>query len=169
MQSRVALMQPHMVVATIENLVEVAQRAHAKEAEYYKQALAEVRRNQGTYQENHSMATVKNTCVSLKHYLLDMKEKKSMSDEADKVTADTVNHWMFSLRKAVATQRITVLEQNATDMDRNREAIATYEYSDFAQRATKYLEIYEESLPDRQAFTLVCDHLLVTILITNGQ
>lgn len=113
------------------------------------------------------MATVKNTCVSLKHYLLDMKEKKSMSDEADKVTADTVNHWMFSLRKAVATQRITVLEQNATDMD--REAIVNYEYSDFAQRATKYLEIYEESLPDRQAFTLVCDHLLVTILITNGQ
>ena len=65
----------------------------------------------GMYQEDHSAVTVKSTCVSLKHYLLYMKEKKSIRDEADKVTADTVNRWMFSLRKAVATQRITVLEQ----------------------------------------------------------
>ncbi len=46
MQTRVALMQPHTVVATIENLVEAAQRAQCKDADYYKQALAEVRRNQ---------------------------------------------------------------------------------------------------------------------------
>ncbi len=46
MQGRVALMQPHTVIATIENLVEAAQRAHAKEAEYFKQALCEARRHQ---------------------------------------------------------------------------------------------------------------------------
>ncbi len=45
MQTRVALMQPHTVVATFENLVEAAQRAQCKDADYYKQALAEVWRN----------------------------------------------------------------------------------------------------------------------------
>ncbi len=122
-----------------------------------------------TFQETHSAITVKITCVSLKHYLLFMKEKKTITDEAYKITADTVNRWMFSLRKAVAQQRITVLENNATNMEKNRAAIASYKDSDFAQRATQYLTTYQGSAPDRDSFSLVRDHLLITILIKNGQ
>ena len=39
-------MNTHTVISTIEHLVEVAHRAQSKEAEFYKQALVEIRRNE---------------------------------------------------------------------------------------------------------------------------
>ena len=46
MLGRISLVQPHIVLATLEVLVETAQRGGHKEADYYKAAFAEARRHE---------------------------------------------------------------------------------------------------------------------------
>lgn len=53
MLGRISLVEPHVVLATLEALVEAAQRCHHREVDFFKAAFAEVRKHDGAEGFNH--------------------------------------------------------------------------------------------------------------------
>ncbi len=115
------------------------------------------------------MSTVKNLLVALKHYTSFLTCSGEISESQASTLRNVISQWIFSLRKELSARRTELPEEQSQNLSTIQQAMDHYSKSRFAQRITVFFDEYTGYPVSAEAFACARDHLVVTLLLSNGQ